>query len=131
MQTWFDAQLDKKKSERFVWFLMPKNDSEKCLFSIYADVVWCPTWLKNLERYLVRTASGKLNNTFFVYVLTRLWSKGQIHLAWIAHAYPSLFIKTKAGSLEKGVICLHVPFILKTLSDLKTDQKKDMHASDF
>ena len=27
---------------------------KKCLFSIYADVVWCPTWLKNLERYLIK-----------------------------------------------------------------------------
>ena len=25
---------------------------KKCLFSIHADVVWCPTWSKNLGRYL-------------------------------------------------------------------------------
>ena len=25
---------------------------KKCLFSIYVDVVWCPTWSENLGRYV-------------------------------------------------------------------------------
>ena len=34
-----------------IWF------SKKTLFSIYADMVWCPTWSKNLGRYLAQGIS--------------------------------------------------------------------------
>ena len=30
---------------------------KKCLFPIYADVVWCPEWSKNLGRYLLASSS--------------------------------------------------------------------------
>ena len=67
-KSWSPIQIffTEKKWERYGWFLMPKNDFEctnfanfvevvynfgrydddmkKCLFSIYADMVWCPTW---------------------------------------------------------------------------------------
>ena len=42
------------------------------------------------------------------------------------------FYQNKGRQLGKGGHMSTCPFyILKTLSDLKTDQKKDMHASDF
>ena len=34
---------------------------KKCLFSMYPDLVWCPTWLKNLGRYLFRPPSDYCN----------------------------------------------------------------------
>ena len=41
--------------------------SEKCLFSIYADVVWGPTWSKNLGRYLMANVSHSLRCTMYIY----------------------------------------------------------------
>ena len=74
-----------KKSESFVWFLILKTEfesqnfaifeevvhnfdqrsdniiiySEKCLFPIDAYMVWCPTWSKNLWRYLLRRSHAR------------------------------------------------------------------------
>jgi hypothetical protein len=86
-----DLFFTKKTSESLSWFLTPKNDFgskyfanfeevvhnfgrsdnflvKKCLFSIYADVVSCPTWSKNLGWYLRKMHLLLVYSTKFVAV---------------------------------------------------------------